>query len=245
MKSDFNALKSVLDALQQQTSATKSELASLKASAATKTEMETLRTSLIPPTWRPFFDSGAGAQSVTKLRQSVANCGLSHFPCPMWFGPILLSLRIRFGGNVHEKQIVNITSSSLLYGEDRYHGRAAADWNSADAFISSNESVSQWLRFDFKDRRVRVTRYAIMSSCADHPRSWVLEGSSSVDASTWSLLDSQSNNNDLNGDCRVASFPVASFAEYRYLRLRQTGTNHTGRGYFELAALEFFGSIRE
>jgi hypothetical protein len=150
-------------------------------------------------------------------------------------------LTIRFGGNVHEKQAVDITSSSVNAAS--LEGRNAADWSSDTRFDSQNRPNS-WLCYDFKHRSVQITHYSIRAGDVDHPRSWVLEGAASPWGG-WTQLDSQSGNNQLNGNYLVATFPTSRSSAFRCIRFRQTGTNHRNMDFLTLAGLELFGHISE
>jgi hypothetical protein len=153
---------------------------------------------------------------------------------------IIASLTRRFGGNVHDRGIVTISASSLLVSG--YSGRNAADLNSDSLFSSSNNADS-WLCYDFMARRVKLTHYSMRSAWDDFPKSWVLEGS--FNGTSWMQLDHRMNTNNLKGDRRIASFPVSTVAESRFIRLRMIAPNHSGAWYFSLVGVEFFGTLIE
>jgi len=53
-----------------------------------------------------------------------------------------------------------------------------------------------------------------------------------IDGDGWTVVDSRSENSDLNGRSLVKAFGVSRSAEVRFFRLRQTGANHHGGDAF-------------
>jgi hypothetical protein len=72
-------------------------------------------------------------------------------------------------------------------------------------------------------------------------KNWVLQGSN--DNNSWFLLDSRSNNNELNGKSQTAIFSVSSPQTVRMVRIYQTGKNHDNDDHLTLSAFELFGSL--
>ena len=87
--------------------------------------------------------------------------------------------------------------------------------------------------------------YSIRSGSQDFPRSWVFEVSNDGRDESWVVVDRRENNNDLNGKFVTHKFAVGDppRGSYRFIRLRQTGTNHQGRDYLEISSLEVFGTL--
>jgi hypothetical protein len=145
-------------------------------------------------------------------------------------------------GNVHEGDVVNITCSSRSYNE--CWQVVNYDWN---CYFHTTNSPNSWIQFDFKDRLVSLTHYALKSdgnSSAYHHVEWTISGSN--DGDSWTIVDCQKTQ-ALNGryipklfECGHKS-SVSPF--YRYLRLTQTGKNSYGNHYLMLSSIEFFGSI--
>jgi hypothetical protein len=92
-------------------------------------------------------------------------------------------------------------------------------------------------------RRVKLTHYSMPSAWDHCPKSWILEGS--FNGTSWMQLDQRMNTNDLKGRNRIASFPVSTVVESRFIRLRMIEPNHSGDWYFWLSAVEFFGTLIE
>jgi hypothetical protein len=133
---------------------------------------------------------------------------------------IIAELTRTAGGNVHDQGIVDVSASSV---NGNYPARNAVDLGQQNYFHSENQP-NQWLRYDFKDRRIRLTDYSIAAHTSDwFLRSWVVEGSE--DGSTWTTLDERQNNNDANSSHPIATFRVerSKELEWRFIRLRQTG----------------------
>jgi hypothetical protein len=142
------------------------------------------------------------------------------------------------GGNVQDRGIVDISSSSI-YGS--HPGKNAADLQSTSCFYSGC-GAGQWLCYDFKDRWVIPTHYSIHAhSNGYYLRSWVFEGS--VDGSSWVCLDEQKGNSTTNSDHPIGTFAVSDRSEWRFLRLHQTGKNAAGSDWLILFAFEIFGQL--
>jgi hypothetical protein len=152
---------------------------------------------------------------------------------------IISYLTKKHGGNVGEKGIVTITSKSV-YSDDRGEApTTVADLTSGSYFCSKNEP-GQWVCWDFREMRVRPTHYTIK---AWYLKSWVVEGS--LDASGWTEIDRQMDNHDFETLWRVVSFAVSNPAEFRFIRLTQTGKNNRDNDVLRLFAVEFFGTLSE
>jgi hypothetical protein len=157
------------------------------------------------------------------------------------FDGILSHLTKICGGNVHEKGIVNITSSSDGY--NKCWQVADHGWNN---YWYSNTVTNSWICFDFKDRSVSLQHYTLKSSGqgAHFFVQWVIEGSN--DGSTWKSLDIR-NTRDLCGNyiAKTYSCPrVKSHEFFRFIRMRQTGTNTDDSDYLMLSNIEFFGKVK-
>jgi hypothetical protein len=153
---------------------------------------------------------------------------------------IIAELTRTAGGNVHDRGFVYVSASSV-YGSQP--ARNAVDLDQGNYFQSLNQP-NQWLRYDFKDRRIRLTDYSIAVYTGGwFLHSWVVEGSE--DGSTWTTLDERQNNNDANSSHPIATFKVdqSRDLEWRFIRLRQTGKCNTSYDYLILYGFEVFGSV--
>jgi hypothetical protein len=147
---------------------------------------------------------------------------------------IVSYLTKKHGGNVEEKGIVTITSKSIWSSDLKN----VADLTSDSHFFSKNEP-GQWVCWDFCKMRVLPTHYTI---CARFLKSWVVEGS--LDGSSWTEIDRQTDNQDFKTQ-NTASFAVSKPAEFRFIRLTQTGKRHRNDDVLMLGAVEFFGTLSE
>jgi hypothetical protein len=96
---------------------------------------------------------------------------------------IIAFLTREYGGNVHDKGIVTITSRSVKDGQ--YAPRKVVDLTSLHPFVSQ-ENRGEWLCWDFRKMSIRPTRYTLR---APYLARWVLEGS--WDGEAWTVLDRQ------------------------------------------------------
>jgi hypothetical protein len=160
-------------------------------------------------------------------------------PESAWSG--LISHLTEFcGGNVHVKGLVAITCSSNL--SNQCWDVVNYNW---DDFWGTQSSPNGWIQFDFKDRLVSLSHYALKSDGgAFHLLQWALQGS--VDGNSWTDLDRR-NTQELNGHYVTKIFPCDQRESsstphfYRYIRLTQTGKNSYGDDYLMLGNFECFG----
>jgi hypothetical protein len=82
---------------------------------------------------------------------------------------IISYLSSECNGNIHTEGIVTITSSSSNCNYPHH----LADVTDI-AFFNSIIQPNQWFCYDFRDRRINLTRYAVGSYCSEtyNPRSW-------------------------------------------------------------------------
>ena len=155
------------------------------------------------------------------------------------------------GGNVYDNETVKVTASNLggCIGL-----RYAVEFNNFDKsknekfFHSSHKEPNSWLMYDFVNRKVNPTGYSIRTRgrCDEyHPRNWVIEGSN--DEHYWTILDNiPRNETGLTGIGVTCYFKIErKNKSYRFLRIRQLGTNSNGSYGLLLSALEFFGSLQQ
>jgi hypothetical protein len=92
--------------------------------------------------------------------------------------------------------------------------------------------------------RVTLTHYSVRSrrdGNSANLRSWILEGSN--DCESWVEIDHHTNDSSLNSQGAIATFPISSSSDYRYIRLRQTGVNSSGDHRLMVNAIEFYGTL--
>lgn len=132
--------------------------------------------------------------------------------------------------------------ASGIYG-GQYQLAQAVNRALGDPFASS-EGAGSWLRFDFKTRAMKPTRYSLRTrgdADVGQPRSWVLEASN--DALAWTTLDTRTGQTTFAGLNTWFTFTCTASTFYRYLRLRQTAVNSASTNYFALGEVEFYGDL--
>ena len=158
---------------------------------------------------------------------------------------IIAHLTRDYGGNVHDKGIVNITVKDVEFGHPKWVAELETE-----SFYRSGIGENQWICYDFKERRVIPTSYSLMnygkSAGGKHLRSWVIEVSNDWTGNTWTEIDRQDDSHMYNShqieNYKISSVPRKS---YRFFRLRQTGLNMCGEHGFVLSSLEIFGTLYE
>jgi hypothetical protein len=173
----------------------------------------------------------------------------TRIPCPFTDGQpltgIIAYLTRTFGGNVHEKGVVDVTSSAAQSGSQ---AKNLANLDSTSCFITSDQAPGQWVAYDFKTRRVIVTHYTLRSQPQGqpgycNPKDWVVDGSN--DGSTWIELDKRADDSHLNGRDMKPTFAVARRVAVQRVRFTQTGQSHAHNGFLNFCAWELFGTIVE
>ena len=159
------------------------------------------------------------------------------------FNGIIKYLSDECGGNIIDKSIITVTSSSNSSSTCPIRSvvQEEGDWG------TSNKNEESWLKFDFKDRKVLLEGYSLRSNSPNwntihHIRSWYLEGSH--DDSKWEVIDQRNDQECLNGNLREATYSCSSKEEYRYLRFRRIGYSWGGNCYYlPINRVEFFGKL--
>jgi hypothetical protein len=194
---------------------------------------------------------GTIGTDVEHLKQSIDDLRLL-FPPHYWqfrsespLDGILTHLTTKAGGNVHDQGIVSAFSDSV---QTPVHApKNAADMVSRSYFCSDDQP-NQSMGYDFRTLRIVPSHYSLRSFTSrtnNHPKSWVIEVSDTGDPNAWTVVDAQDNSPSLNGADLIASFPILCPRSCRFIRIRQTGPNHSGHNYLLFSAFEIFGSLIE
>jgi hypothetical protein len=163
------------------------------------------------------------------------------------FEGIISHLTKTFSGNVSILSVVDVTSSSGLYGW--YHPRNAVDLY-ANTWFCSADRENSWLCYDFRDMTVIPTHYSIRfsagTSYSNESRgrflqNWIIEGSN--DGTSWTELDQRTTTGDPQEQPQMETFAISSQSRVRMIRLRQPGKNAFGTNELALAAFEIFGEV--
>ena len=161
------------------------------------------------------------------------------------FNGIIAHLQRQYAGS----EVVHVTSSTVWRFHEHDHGcdpQNVIDFERDTSFHSKDRPQS-WICIDFKDRRVTPYGYTIRGATqgSSHLKSWVLEASN--DRRWWTVIDRQNNNKDLDYRGRVHHFQARLSGNhgFRFVRLRETGKNHSGTDVLALSALEIFGYLSD
>jgi hypothetical protein len=175
---------------------------------------------------------------------------------------IIASLARMCGWHVHDQALVEVTSSRVFSNAlnpiESTAAKNVADLGASSRFVSVSRSKKEdiphgrnnWLCYDFKERRVVPTHYAIRSydslgedSDGAHLKSWLVE--TSVDGQHWWEVDHREGNYELNGRSLVRTFAVTEHRPCRFIRLVNIGRNHFGSDRLCIDAWEIFGLLIE
>ncbi|OHS99969.1 hypothetical protein TRFO_33487 [Tritrichomonas foetus] len=158
---------------------------------------------------------------------------------------IIRYLTNQYKGNICKLKIVDVFASGS--GTNDQDISTLVDHNS-DSDFWTNDVENSFFIFDFKNKRVKLTDYTIMSSrrvrCNDHPRNWVIEISNNKE--NWKIIDQQNNDSSLNESHVRSSFTINNGQnnEYaRYVRFKQLGRNWRDKYMMQFSFIEFFGSL--
>lgn len=155
------------------------------------------------------------------------------------------------GGNIADKGIIGISSSSI---NKTYYPKYVVDLDDKTHYFQSEDRQDAWIKFDFKDRKIRPSHYSIRTrhdwgKSGSHLKNWAIEGSNSNKPNDWKVLDSRSDISCLDDANAMNTFDITAKLEpdecFQYLRLRITGVNTDNKHFIFLSALEFFGSLIE
>jgi hypothetical protein len=202
---------------------------------------QSLQTRLILPISHQYFNDRATIQRPSFQCSPSSSSPLSG---------IIAHLTSKFGGNVHDRNVVNITANRVVGDSPSYAPRNVADLGGDSLFHSVNEP-NQSICFDFKKMKVIPTHYSVRTynynPGGHHLKNWVIEGS--VDGQSWDELDRRESNSDLNSAYAVKMFsvsdskPKSKSGPFQMIRLRQIGSNHNNYHYLIFTAFEIFGSL--
>jgi hypothetical protein len=153
---------------------------------------------------------------------------------------IIAFLTRKHWANVATTHIVEVSASGVA---STNYAHYAVDLNNDCHFQSPNE-LNQWLKLDFKDKRVKLTHYSI-SGCKHDPfmPSWVIEGSMDGDDNNWAVLDCRTDNTEIDSRHPLGTFNVGESAFYRFIRVRGTDQRPNNTHYLRISKFELFGFL--
>ena len=163
------------------------------------------------------------------------------------FEGIIFNLSKKSGGNVSDKGIVDVASSNF---QPEMPPKNAVDFDSSNYFKSYSSDGQAWLKYDFKDRKIRPTHYSIRTrnnSDNHNPRTWVIEVSNTGQENDWRTIDTKSNVSSVSkrnqSDTFEISTKLASSEFYRYIRFRHTDFTSGNCSDLAISSLEYFGDL--
>ena len=150
---------------------------------------------------------------------------------------IIEELTRKCGGNVHEKGVVTVTSSTVFKECDvKIVVDPVVGWFATDS------APDQWICLDFKGSRVAPTSYSIRTGHIDFPTAWIFEASN--DGRNWQQLDHRQQT--LTGEYVTYNFAISNppSGSFRLFRLRQTApSSPRGNNHLHISRLEIFGTL--
>jgi hypothetical protein len=171
---------------------------------------------------------------------------------------IISHLARQCGGNVHEQNVVIVTSSPTYSNEASRAANNAADLRNDSLFYSHYRPSSSdiphtrnnWICYNFKERTVIPSHYVVRSRNDEWGRpgsfnlkSWVVE--TSLDGTNWIEIDHKESNSQLDDKNVIATFEVSRREECHFLRLVNIGRNHAFNDAVVISGLEIFGALIE
>jgi acetoacetate decarboxylase len=108
---------------------------------------------------------------------------------------------------------------------------------------------NNWICYDFKERRIVPTHYAIRTHDGNvlgrfHLKSWLVN--TSADGENWREVAREEDNKQLDRPNFTATFAVADGGECRFIRLLNIRRTHSGwNDCILISAWEIFGSLLE
>lgn len=136
-------------------------------------------------------------------------------------------------------------SGQVIYGYGGYDGNRAPwrafDKNTSTQYLSYTGNLPNYLGYVFASAK-KIVGYGIRSGTYQAPTTWTFQGSNN--GSTWTTLDTKTNETVSSSSITKYSFPNSSF--YTYYRLYVTAVKDaTGGGgfYFSMNEMEMYESV--
>jgi hypothetical protein len=174
----------------------------------------------------------------------MANAQFVSVPSSQFPEGLFSHMNAECEGNCALAGMVMISGNSVDHDRDaEIHEVVNFEWTKCWA---SENVPNSWIQFDFGNRKVMATCYAIKTyPCRagySHLKSWIVEGCD-AGSQEWTEMDIRTDTNELNGKSKIVVFQCQNVVECQIIRLRQTGPNHYGDDYLMLTNIEFLGDI--
>lgn len=147
----------------------------------------------------------------------------------------------------HITEKVTVTSSSRFIGNPLF----VTELNDKLKYFMSLDRPDSWIQYEFVDSKVRPTHYSIRTwdngKKGGHLKSWSIEVSNTGNDDDWRILDTRNEVTALDNNNAEVTFEIQSNLRenefFKFVRLRQTDANVSGKNFLILSALEIFGSV--
>lgn len=150
------------------------------------------------------------------------------------FNGIIKYLTNKTGGNIHKNKTINLTSTDFYSDPVNM-----LDFNT-NSYYQTQLYKDGWVVFDFKNRKIKLTNYAIKSNNKGGDgamKSWKIEVSN--DGKTWIKIDDRIGVQSFN-----KPFEVKENNFSRFVRIYQTDCNWKSN-YSWFYYMEFYGYLQE
>lgn len=151
--------------------------------------------------------------------------------------------------NLHDFGIINVTSKSA---KGNHFPKNAIEFDSYNYFFSL--SGFDWLKSDFKDRKIRPISYSVkkrFDSNKQNQVNWCIEVSNTGgdNDEEWRVIDSRSGflcvSKQNQADTFRIQLQLTNEESYRYLRLKSAGKTSGKCSCLAISSLEYFGTLFE
>ena len=147
--------------------------------------------------------------------------------------------------NICDRGIINVTSSSCY---SNYLPKHAVDFDNNNYFFSSSSNA--WLKYDFKEKKIRPTHYSIKTrndQDRQNPVHWVIEVSNTDKEDDWRIIDSRTGVTSVSKRNQSDTFDISTQLSdneyYRYIRFRCNGKTSEYCSCLAISSLEYFGYL--
>ncbi|OHT05987.1 hypothetical protein TRFO_26050 [Tritrichomonas foetus] len=183
------------------------------------------------------------AEEARKKQQNLRILNIDFNNRNPWSGVFFYLTQVKNSQrNIAETGMIEITASSQNNEASLFHLVDEAQ----SVFVSDN-MPNQWIKFDFKERRIVPRCYTLMThhrpAHMDHLRSWVIEVSE--DNIHFEEVMREINNVTLDNPGNVVVYRIDRHIKGRYVRIRMIGPNWCNSNVFAISRVEFFGSLFE
>lgn len=196
-------------------------------------------------------------QKVTIPKGQIINC---DFNGDELLG-IVSHLKKKFGNDIVKSGVVKLNGggyhdrkqpiTNLIKYDSGSINQYYYNWEGSQSSKKPSGLSDSWIEFDFLNRKVNLTSYTIRTDKDDRnthwkPKTWKIYGSNDHDK--WTLLDSQTESQDLNDKHSQHRFKCnKNNAFFQYIKyVQEDSWNSSSCKYsFSLTCIEMFGSILE